>query len=252
MKAELQHLIALQKLDTSLRTLQAEIQAIPLRRAEIEKEFDQRASEIRTVEARRDDARHERARLEAEVAEQRARAERADRNLMSSKKQEEYTAAIREADAARKQITAFETQILEQMGIFEEAEAALKERADEIASLNSDRDEQLRKFDGEAEGRTAELGAARAERERVFNLLPKSMSALYNRISVGIRDGIALSEARNNACASCRMALRPQVMSQVRLGEEVVICDNCNRILYFVHKDTAATTTTARSGVATT
>jgi hypothetical protein len=33
---------------------------------------------------------------------------------MSSKKQDEYTAAIREADAARKQISALETQILEQ------------------------------------------------------------------------------------------------------------------------------------------
>jgi predicted nucleic acid-binding Zn-ribbon protein len=252
-KAELQHLIALQKLDTSLRKLQAQIEAIPLRRAEIEKEFDQRASEIRTVETRRDDARNERVRLEAEVAEQRTRAERADRNLMSSKKQEEYTAAIREADAARKQITALETQIIDQMAIFEEAEAALKERADEIASLNSDRDEQLRQFDAVTEGQTAELVAGRAERERVFSLLPKSMSAQYNRISRGIRDGIALAEARNNACSSCRMALRPQVMSQVRLGEEVIICDNCNRILYFVPKEAVATTPAApaRSDVAT-
>ena len=254
MKAELQHLIALQNLDTSLRKLQAQIEAIPLRRAEIEKEFDQRASEIRTVETRRDDARHERARLETEVAEQRTRAERADRNLMSSKKQDEYTAAIREADAARKQISTFETQILEQMDIFEQAEAALKERADEIASLNSDRDEQLRQFDGETQAQTAQLEAGRAEREQVFSLLPKSMSALYNRISVGIRDGIALAEARNNACASCSMALRPQVMAQVRRGDEVVICDNCNRILYFVPKDTVTTTpaTPTRSEVATT
>ena len=48
---------------------------------------------------------------------------------MSSKKQDEYTAAIREADAARKQISALETQILEQMEILEQAEAALNERA---------------------------------------------------------------------------------------------------------------------------
>ena len=101
MKAELQQLIALQNLDASIRRLQVQIEATPLRRAEIEKGFDQRASEIRAVETRRDDARHERVRLEKEVAEQRSRAERADRNLMSSKKPDEYTAAIREADAAR-------------------------------------------------------------------------------------------------------------------------------------------------------
>ncbi len=229
MKAELQHLVALQNLDISLRRLQTEIEAIPLRRAEIEKEFDQRAFDIRAVETRRDDARHERARLEKEIAEQRTRAERADRNLMSSKKQDEYTAAIREADAARKQ----------------QAETSLKERASEIASLNSDREERLRSFDEETRTQHAQLEASRAEREHVFNALPKTMSTLYNRISVRIRDGIAMAEARNGACAACFMALRPQVMAQVRRGEEVVTCDNCNRILYFVPANNAANTSSA-------
>ena len=85
MKAELKQLIALQNADTGIRRLQAEIEAIPERRAEIEKEFDQRAFEIRALETQRDDARSERARLEAEVQEQRARVERAVRNLMCSK-----------------------------------------------------------------------------------------------------------------------------------------------------------------------
>ena len=115
MKAELQQLVALQNLDTSIRKLQADLESIPQRRAEIESEFDQRAFEIRALENRRDEARHARTRLETEVGEQRLRVERADRNLMSSTKQDEYTAAIREADAARKQIATLETQILEQM-----------------------------------------------------------------------------------------------------------------------------------------
>jgi predicted nucleic acid-binding Zn-ribbon protein len=233
-KAELLKLISLQNLDISIKSLQSELQAIPLRRAEIEKEFDQRASEIRVVETRRDDARHERVRLEKEIADQRLKAERADRNLMSAKKQDEYTAAIREADAARKQISNYETQTLEQMEIFEQAEAALKERQAEIASLNSDRDVRLKQFDEETQVQTSELEANRAERERVLSSLPKPMSALYNRISTRIRDGVAVAEARNGACAACFMALRPQVMAQVRRGEEIITCDNCNRILYYV------------------
>ncbi len=103
MKAELAQLIALQNADTNIRTLQAEIESIPQRRAEIEKEFDQRAFEIRALEERRDTAFHERSRVEKEIFEQKQRAERADRNLMAAKKPDEYTAAIREADAARKQ-----------------------------------------------------------------------------------------------------------------------------------------------------
>jgi predicted nucleic acid-binding Zn-ribbon protein len=93
-KAELQKLIALQNLDTTIRKLEKDLEAIPQRRAEIEGEFDQRAFEIRALETRRDEAKHNRARLENEVIEHKGRVERAERNLMSSKKQDEYTAAI--------------------------------------------------------------------------------------------------------------------------------------------------------------
>ncbi len=239
MKAELQELVALQKLDTSIRRLQIELEAIPERRAEVEKEFDQRAFEIRALENRRDEARHTRSRLENEIAEQRTRAERAERNLMSSKKQDEYTAAIREADAARKQISTLETQMLEQMEILEQSENSLKERTSEIETLNSDREARLRAFDEESRLQSEHLDASRAERDRLFNALPKPMSAQYKRISARIRDGVAVAEARNGACMACFMALRPQAMSQVRRGEEIVTCDNCNRILYYVPSDKA-------------
>jgi predicted nucleic acid-binding Zn-ribbon protein len=236
-KAELQQLVALQNLDTSIRKLQAELEATPQRRAEIESQFDQRAFEIRALETRRDEARHARTRLETEVGEQRVRVERADRNLMSSKKTDEYTAAIREADAARKQITALETQILEQMEALEKAETSLTERADEVASLNSDREASLQRFDDETRQQADKLASSRTERERLVAALPKVMGAQYVRIVARIRDGVAVAEARNGACMACFMALRPQAMAQVRRGEEIVTCDNCNRILYYAPSD---------------
>ena len=239
MKAELSHLIALQNADTNIRRLQAEIESIPERRAEIEKEFDQRAFEIRALEERRDNSRHERTRLEAETFEQKQRAERADRNLMSAKKTDEYTAAIREADAARKQISTFETQILEQMEIADLAEKELQERAPEVEKLGADMAERFKGFDEQAHVQQQELDRARAERERLLNELPKPMSALYKRISSRIRDGVAMAEARNGACTACYMALRPQIMADVRRGTEVITCDNCNRILYYVPANAA-------------
>jgi uncharacterized protein len=238
-KAELAQLIALQNADTNIKRLQAEIESIPLRRAEIEKEFDQRAFEIRALEERRDSAFHERARLEKEIFDQKQRSERADRNLMAAKKPEEYTAAIREADAARKQISAFETQELEQMEIFDQAEKELKERAPEIQRLGADMEERFKAFDEQAAAQQQLVEAARAERERLMTQLPKATSALYKRIASRIRDGVAMAEARNGACIACFMSLRPQIMADVRRGAEVITCDNCNRILYYAPEKSA-------------
>ena len=234
MKAELAQLIALQNADNNIRTLQAEIESIPQRRAEIEKEFDRRAFEIRAMEEKRDAAFHQRASLEKEIFEQKQRADRADRNLMAAKKPDEYTAAIREADAARKQISALETQVLEQMEVFEGAEKELAERAPEVEKLRGEMEASFKAFDEQARVQQQQLDAGRAEHERLLRELPKATSALYNRISARIRDGIALAEARNGACMACYMALRPQVMADVRRGEEIITCDNCNRILYYV------------------
>ena len=245
MKAELEKLIALQNLDTSIRKLEKDLEAIPERRAQIEGEFDRRAFEIRALESRRDEAKHSRARLETEVVDQKTRAERAERNLMSSKKQDEYTAAIREADAARKQISALETQILEQMESLEQAEGALNERADEIATLNSDREARLKAFDEETTSQSELLAKQRVEREQVFANLPASLSSMYGRIRARIRDGVAVAEARNRSCSACFMSLRPQVMAEIRRGEEVLTCDNCGRILYYVPADSLQADTAA-------
>ena len=233
MKAELEQLIALQNADMGIRRLQAEVELTPRRRAEIENEFDQRAFEFKALEQARDAARAARVQLERELAEQRARAEKAERDLMSSKNSKSYEAAIREADAAKKQISDLETKVLEQMEAAESAEKTLSERAPEFSSLLAEREGRLRAFDEQAEKRAEEVAARRRERERLFASLPTGVKGTYQRIAARIRDGVALAEARNGSCSACFIALRPQVMAVVRRGEEIVTCDNCNRILYY-------------------
>lgn len=234
MKAELQGLIALQQTDTEIRRLERLLQQIPERRAAIEQEFERRALEFRGIETRRDEARRARTAAETELQATREHLERAERNLMRSQNEKDYTAAIREADAARKQITTLETQILERMETIEKADAEIAQHAPEVERLQIELDTHLREFEQQTSEQTEQLASLRGERERLERELPKSATTLYNRISARIRDRVAVAEAKNGACTACLMTLRPQVMAQVRRGDEIVTCDNCNRILYFV------------------
>ena len=248
MKAELEQLVALQNADTGIRRLQAELESTPQRRAEIEKEFDQRASEFKELEQRRDAARAARAQLDKDLAEQRARAEKAERDLMSSNNSKSYEAAIREADAARKQISDLETKILEQMEAADAAEKSLSEREPEFSSLRTELDERLKEFEAQTHSQEEELEALRRERERLFSTLPPGVKGVYQRIVSRIRDGVAVAEARNGSCSACFMALRPQVMAEVRRGEEIITCDNCNRILYYRQSTSQPQGTTVSAG----
>ena len=48
------------------------------------------------------------------------------------------------------------------------------------------------------------------------------------------RHGIAVAEAKDGICTICHVRLQPQVFNTVRRNEEILQCDSCNRILYFV------------------
>ncbi len=99
--------------------------------------------------------------------------------------------------------------------------------------MRTELDEQLKEFEAKNQTQSEEVEVLRRERERLFATLPPGVKGTYQRIVSRIRDGVAVAEARNGSCSACFIALRPQVMAQIRRGEEIIICDNCNRILYY-------------------
>ena len=49
------------------------------------------------------------------------------------------------------------------------------------------------------------------------------------------------AEARNGICSVCHVRLRPQVFNTVLKNEEILQCDSCNRILFFIPTAAPAT-----------
>ena len=54
------------------------------------------------------------------------------------------------------------------------------------------------------------------------------------------RNGVALAEARDGICVVCHVRMRPQVFNTVLKNEQILQCDSCNRIFYYVPKPAAA------------
>jgi len=239
-KAELEKLINLQITDSEIRRLRQLLDTAGARRAELEREFEKHAFSIREIQDRRDALNAERADLEKHIAENKTYLERAERNLKHAQNQKEYETAMRETDALQKQITAFETQIIEKMSALEEVEKELTERADEINTLDSKRGEALSAFDTVLEKDRAELTRLESGRGDVFKTLPANLAAVYNSLSQRSRDGIAVAEVVNGSCSACFMALRPQMAVEVKRGEQIITCESCTRILYIAPAESKA------------
>ncbi|MGI8787463.1 MAG: zinc ribbon domain-containing protein [Pyrinomonadaceae bacterium] len=237
MSSELEKLIELQKTDTNIRRLKKQIATADERRAGIEQEFERHASSIREIQQKRDAAQTARAALEKQIAESRTYLERADRNLKHAQNQKEYETAMRESDALQKQISGFETQVLERMTETEEVEKVLAERSDEINSLESNRETALSAFDKEIAADKKKLEIETVKRHEVFVTLPAQMASIYNRMAQRSRDGIAVAEVVNGSCSACFMKLRPQMQVELKTSDRIMTCESCTRILYIAPAD---------------
>jgi predicted nucleic acid-binding Zn-ribbon protein len=80
------------------------------------------------------------------------------------------------------------------------------------------------------------------ERVELVRLVNPQALAIFELVS-SRRNGVAVAEARNGICTICHVRLRPQVFNTVRRNEDIVQCDSCQRILYFVPTATPATST---------
>ncbi|HEV7699635.1 MAG TPA: C4-type zinc ribbon domain-containing protein [Pyrinomonadaceae bacterium] len=241
MKAELDKLVELQKTDTNLRRLKRALDTSAERRAAIEQEFEQHAFSIREIQGRRDTLHSTRADLEKQIAENKTYLERAERNLKHAQNQKEYETAMRELDALQKQILAFETQIVEGMEQVEGVDKELEDRADEISTLDAKRAAALKEFDAEIAKEKREFDSETKHRATAFATLPDRLAAAYNRLAQRSRDGIAVAEVVGGACSACYMELRPQVQLNVKKGDEIILCENCARILYIPGREAEAT-----------
>jgi hypothetical protein len=52
---------------------------------------------------------------------------------------------------------------------------------------------------------------------------------------------VAVAEARDGICTICHVRLRPQVFNTIRRNDQIIQCDSCQRILYFVPAAAPAT-----------
>lgn len=240
MIAELDKLIELQKTDTNLRRLKQLLDTAETRRAEIEQEFEQHAFSIREIQNRGDDLKAKRADFEKQIADNKTYLERAERNLKHAQNSKEYETAMRETDALQKQIAAFETQIVETMESLEAVEKELEERAEEINSLDGKRAEALAEFEKVLAINKTEFESETAHRQTAFATLPDRLAAVYDRLAQRSRDGIAVAEVVGGACSACFMHLRPQVQVNVKKGDEIIVCENCSRIMYMPKREAEA------------
>jgi predicted nucleic acid-binding Zn-ribbon protein len=233
MNADLERLIALQRLDTAshdaTRRLAEEPERIKALDARIET-AKHRVAAAKEQLAANQSARRE---IEKDVAVHQGRLSKFREQAMAVKTNQEYHAIQHEIAFAQTEIKTREDRILELMVQADDLTASVK-RAD--AALAAEQ----KAVDADRKALTAELAELRSSLDRIAHErgvivagISRDLLAIFDQVSKR-RHGVAVAEARDGVCTICHVRLRPQVFNTIRRNSEIVQCDSCQRILFFV------------------
>jgi predicted nucleic acid-binding Zn-ribbon protein len=232
MNADIERLIALQRLDSAAQDAQRRLADEPERQKAFDARLDSAAERAADARRRLTDNQNVRRAVEKEVAVHHGRLSKFRDQLMSVKTNVEYQAMQKEIEFAQKEVKGLEDTILERMLEADDLTGASKRAEADLAAEQKAVDADRRALASElAELKTALERITRERAELVRALNPAAL-AIFESVSRR-RNGVAVAEARDGICTICHVRLRPQVFNTVRRNEEIVQCDSCNRILYF-------------------
>jgi len=240
MNADLERLIALQRLDSTADQARRHLAEEPARLSALDARLENARLRVASAKERLAENKHARSAIDKEVAVHQGRLSKYREQAMAVKTNVEYHAIQKEIAHAQSEVKAHEDTMLERMIEGDDLTAALKKAEVDLAAEQKSVEADRKKIAAEAAQERATLEKLTVERlELVSGISPQAL-AVFELVS-SRRGGVALAEARDGICTTCHVRLRPQVFNTILKNEQITQCDSCNRILYYVPKKTGQT-----------
>ncbi len=153
--------------------------------------------------------------------------------LMEVKTNLEYHAMQHQIAAAAEEVGQHEEKILVNMMEADELQAALKQAEAALKPAQTKVQAERAAIEKDAAAQTAVAAECAAERAALLREMDdRNVVDTFDRIAK-VR-GTAVARAEDERCTVCRVRLRPAVFVHVMKNDQIVQCDSCQRILFFV------------------
>jgi predicted nucleic acid-binding Zn-ribbon protein len=227
---DVEKLWELQTVLTALAEREKQLNSKPESFAAVDREWQAANAEIEKLQQQIDTLGKERRRVDGELSDEQELLKKYQGQLMQVKNQQQYAAAWKEIDAARKHVKELEDSELKTMTEIEGLQKQLDEQSAGSASLKLRWDAEHDKWQHSLGDLRAEAEALRTRADALEASLPDRLGREFQRIFKQ-RQGVAVSKIANDSCNACRTRVRPALYQQLKRGE-LVYCEGCHRILY--------------------
>jgi len=240
LNADLERLVALQKLVSASHDAERRLAEEPEREKALEARLAAAREHVAVARVRLAENQTARRSIEKDVALHQGRLSKFREQAMAVKTNQEYHAVQKEIGFAEGEIKTIEDKILELMVEADDLTATVKRAEAELASEQKAVDADRRAMATELAAMKSSLERIAAERVEVVRGLNAQVLAIFELV-LRRRSGVAVAQARDGICTVCHVRLRPQVFNTILRNDQIIQCDSCQRILYYMPAAAPAT-----------
>lgn len=234
MSPDLQRLIKLQQLESTLADARATIAAHPQRLADADARLNESKQAVEAAKGRLKENQEARRNLEKDVAVYQGRLTKFKDQLSLVKTNKEYQAMQHEIATAQSDLGGVEEKVLELMLEADTITADVKRTDAALTTRQKEIDKEKKELTEELASVETSLKAASEARAELVKDLDARLMAIFEQVA-RVRKGVAISTAtRDGLCAACHVRLRPFVFQQIRQNDAIIQCESCHRILYWI------------------
>ncbi len=230
-KEQLKALVGLQEIDARILNLQQRLEQRPREEAIIRTELDAHHRQVQECEAELKALQVRRKERELDLETKEVTIKKYQAQLLQVKTNKEYSALQAEIDGLKADNSLLEEAILVTLEEIDRAKKSLGSVQESYKAQEQRMQEHLNQVREAAAGWERELAEAMARRHEMAAVVDRLVLAQYDRVLKN-RRGVALVPVLHDSCSGCHMGLPPQVINEIRIGERLIVCESCARILY--------------------
>ncbi len=226
-------LLALQDLETRAEDARRRLADAPVSISALDAKLADATQALDTVKAALAQARAAKQDLEKEASVAQQRVSKYKEQLMQAKDNKQFHALQHEITTFSAEVDRIEGIELERMLEIDERAAVVKAAEAKLAADKKSVAAEKAAITADAasvKDTLAELLAARAE---LVKTIEPRLLATFEMVAKG-RKGIGIARVVDGLCSACRVRLRPHLYNQLRANDQIIQCESCVRILYWI------------------
>ena len=233
MLPDLERLIQLQEIDSRAAVAQKAVAEAPGRIAALDALLQSATTALATAKQSLADNQTQRRSIDNDLTAAQQRHEKYKEQIMAVKTNEQLHAMQHQMKAVADEVGQHEERVLVNMMAADEINAAIKKADAALKAAQAKVAAERAAIENEAKTHAAAVAECATARAAVIAAMDnKGAVETFQRIA-NVR-GTAVARAEGERCTICQVRLRPAVFAEVRKNDQIVQCDSCNRILYFI------------------